>query len=267
MNNRLQKICITVFIGFVSCYSQSKQKLKKEYYSSGNLKSYGRYLQDTIPVDTITTLYENGSVLSKEVFDSFGNSITSIGYNKNGYLNKIINYKNGMANDFLYEFSETGKIKNKYFYYNDQQVGDIYGFDQNTDVNYYGFLDFAGHNKNLITYDNKGLKILKDFRQQIFIDSLKLYIDSVNKDQAAFCNLLLIISNPPKCKNLIKIEFLSKNSSVIKSDSVSNKHYYFEKQKLPDGVDHVRITGSQYDSIKMKTIFQNSIVQLESERD
>lgn len=265
MDRRLKRICVAVFIGFVSCYSQSKHKQKKEYYSSGNLKSYGRYLQDTIPVDTITTLYENGSISSKEVFDSIGNSIISIGYNKNGSLNKIINYKDGMANDFLYEFSEKGKIKNKYFYYNDQQVGDIYGFDKNGDVNYYGFLDFDAHNKNLITYDNKGLNILKDFRQQIFIDSLKLYIDLVNKDQTPFYNLLLIISNPPQCKSLIKIEFLSKNNSVIQSDSVSNKHYYFEKQKLPDHVDHVRITGSQYDSIKMKTIIQKSIVKLESE--
>lgn len=255
------KLSAIILIAFGSCLSQKRQKFKKKYYPSGNLMSYGNYIHDTIPVDTLITFSEDGKLFSREVFDSKGKSIIAIQYYKNASLKKIINYEHGKANNFSYEFTETGKVSYKYFYYNDQQVGDIYGFDQNGNIDYYGFLDFEGHNMNLVTYD-KGNKILKDIRHAIFIDSLEIYTDSADHNRTT--SLLLIISNPPQCKSKLKIDYLSKNEYLIHSDSISTKNYCLAIETFPDTIGLVRITGSQYDSIKMKTIFQESTIQLQN---
>lgn len=254
-------LIVLIFI-FSNCKNHRNKKLIKEYYSSGKVKSYGWYMKDTIPIDTIITLYEDGNLLSKEVYDSLGKAKIAISYYNNGKINKIINYKNGLANGFLHEYNKLGKIENKYFYYNDQQIGDIYGFELDGNINHYGFLDFEKHNRNLINYNTLTGEIIKDIRQKIFIDSLEISIDSLNKPHTPTYELLIIISNPPKCRSVVKIDYLTKNNSLIKSDSVINKNYYLKTERLPDSISTIYILGSQYDSIKKKTIFQKSIAKL-----
>ncbi len=254
-------VFLIVMLFFNGCKTKEQKIFKKQYYTSGQLKTYGWYINDSTPIDTLHTLYENGNLLAMDIFDSLGYYIKAIGYYENGKMNELINYKNGLAEGFRSHFYQNGNLKKKVFYFHDLSIGDAYFFDSSNDkITSYNFYDWHQHNLNLIKYDSVG-NITKDIRQAIFIDSLKLYVDSLKENQSSI-NLLLIISNPPKCKSVIKVDYLNKSNSVIKSDSVINKSFYFKKENLPDSLTSINILGSQYDSIKNKTVFQTSKMNL-----
>lgn len=252
-------ILLIILISFIvaGCIEENRKMFKKEYYPSGKLKSCGWYVNDSIPIDTLYSYYENGELLATDIFDSIGNYVLSIGYYKNGNLNELINYENGLANGFRYHFYENGSIKKRVFYLNDIGVGDAYFFYENGEN--YNFYNWEDKNINLVQYDSSG-RITEDIRQVIFIDSFELYVDSSLKKntERVYYELLLIISNPPKCKTKIIIDYISKDRGVVRSDSIVNKHSYFEKEKLPVELSSINILGIQYDSIKNKTIYQKS---------
>jgi len=265
-NKYLIFIMAFTIVNINGCKTKKEKLFKKEYYSSGKVKTYGWYISDSIPVDTLFTLYESGNKLSIHIFDSLGDYVKIISYYENGNIHEIINYKNGLADGFYYVFYEDGKLKKKLLYLNDLSIGDEFFFDKSNNIVSYNFYDWHDHNINLIKYDSVG-KITKDIRQTIFIDSLRPYNDSLDKENERSYDLLLVISNPPKCKSLIKIDYLSKNNNLMKSDSVINESYYFKKERLPDSLFSINILGSQYDSIKNKTIFQKSKMNLEYQKD
>ena len=83
-------LLIILIVFLLGCFTNNKRYFKKEYYPSGNLKSYGSYVQDSIPVDTLFTLYENGSLLSLEIYDRIGNTLKVFSYFQNGKIHKNI---------------------------------------------------------------------------------------------------------------------------------------------------------------------------------
>lgn len=258
MKKEFNIICIIIlFLSFCGCKEKAKKEFKNQYYSSGKLKSAGWYINDSIPIDTLYTYYESGKRSGMDIFDSLGYYIKAIGYYENGNMNELINYKNGLANGFWFNFYEDGKVKSKVYCLNDMNVGDAYFFDKNNAILGYNFYDWENHNINVIKYDSGGL-ITEDIRQKIFIDSIRVYNDSlVNKNENLY-DLLLVISNPPKCNSAVKIDYLSKNNFLIKSDSVISEPSYFERVRMPDSLGFIDIRANQYDSIKRKTVYQKS---------
>ena len=235
---------------FSGCFDKSKRNYKQKYYSSGKLKSYGYYIQDSIPVDTLFTLYEDGRISSKEIYDSTGNAIKSLSYFENGIVSEEINYINGLANGFAYAFSETGKIEKKLFYVNDNKVGDAFFYsDYTNSIDRYGFYEWNGHNINLVKYDSLTGKPLKDMRQTIYLDSVKIDTDTVDREHKYFCDIMLVISNPPNCRSTVRIDFLSESGNLIRSDSITGQPYYSAKKLLPESLFVIKFSGSQYDSL------------------
>lgn len=260
INKKVFRILIILILFFVlkSCETNRGKVFIKKYYSSGKLKSYGWYINDSIPIDTLYSFYENGGISGMDIFDTSGSYIKAIGYYKNGNMNELINYKRGLANGFRYNFHENGQVKKKVFYYNDLSVGDALFFGKKNNVVAYNFYDWQNHNLDLIEYDSLSGKELKNITQTIFIDSLRQYNDTLNNEDKYLYDLLCIISNPPSRKTVIKIDYLSKNGNLMKSDSCINKPYFSIKGTLHDSLLSINILGSQYDSIKNKTIFQKS---------
>lgn len=261
MSNKYSIILILIAINIVSCKIDTKKILKKQFYTSGKLKSSGWYIKDSIPVDTLYTFYETGSILGIDIFDSLGDYKKAMGYYEKGNMNEIINYENGLANGFRYLFYENGQVKSKVFYFNDLSVGDAFWYDKFGNITSYNFYDWKEHNINLIKYDNLG-KIIKDFRQAIFLDSSKIHANLLTKDSISMYNLFVVISNPPHCKSVIKIDYLSKNNNVIKSDTLINKSCYLKSEVLDNNISKINILGSQYDSLKKKDMFQKKIINL-----
>jgi antitoxin component YwqK of YwqJK toxin-antitoxin module len=249
---------LIVYSSVIGCRQKDNTIIKKFYYPSGKLKSYGHYLNDSIAIDTVFTFFENQTILSKEAYDNTGNAIIAISYYENGNKKEIINYKNGLADSFRYTYNEDGSLKSKFFYVDDVQVGDRYFFGRNNQFVVYNFIDWKRQGINLITYDNTN--IIKDVREKIFIDSLKTYIDKSNQ---SWYNLSLVIANPPYCRSTIKIDYVSYKGLSIKSDSIINEHFFWEKARLTDTLSSITIIGSQYDSVKKKTIFQKLKLSLE----
>jgi hypothetical protein len=231
------------------CFDKDKKSYKKKYYPSGNLKSYGYYIQDSTPVDTLFTLYENGKISSKEVYDGIGNAVKSISYFETGIVSQEINYKQGLANGFLYDFYKNGFARQRSFYVNDVQVGDAYYYKANGIIDTYGFYEWKERNINLVKYDSITGKPTKNMRQTIYLDSIKIEIDTLDREHKYFCDIMLVISNPPKCRSTVRIDYLSKNDSLITSDSITSKHFYSAKKILSESLFAIKFTGSQYDSL------------------
>jgi hypothetical protein len=240
----------TAIVFFIGCFDKGKRSYKKKYYPSGKLKSYGYYIQDSIPVDTIFTLYEDGKISAKEVYDSIGNAVISVSYFESGIVSQEINYQQGLANGFLYDFFKTGFLKQKSFYVNDIQVGDTYYYSANGVIDTYGFYEWKERNINLVKYDSVTGMSIKDMRQTIYLDSVKVARNTVDKAQNYFCDIILVISNPPKCRSTVRIDYLTKNGFAIKSDTITGQPFYFtQNTTFPDSLFAIKFTASQYDSL------------------
>lgn len=244
---------------FYNCSSKTKSKLIKKYFDSGKLKSYGKYINDTIPIDTVINFYENGNMSSIMVYDAFGHPKgESIFYHENGKIFQIIKYENGLAQDFSYEFGYSGKLKSKIFFLNDYQLGDSYYYDTlNGNILAYNFYDFSGHNLNFTQFDSLG-RVIKNIQQRIFIDSINACNDSLDKMDEHFFNVRIVISNPPKCRTDIIIKYFSQNGFLMEADSIMSKSIYFTKKRLPDSLSVIKVFGSLFDSLTSKTIYQYS---------
>ena len=270
LTKRNLAVLSVLFIGyFYGCDRNKEEKLVKKYFPSGNLKSYGYYVHDTIPIDTVHNFFENGNPSSVMVYDSLGILHgQTIFYYQNGGVYQIINYNRGLSNNFFYEFTETGGLKSKIFFINDLQLGDSYAFNSTGSKSIiYDFYDFKGRNINFIEYDSLSGRIIKDERQAIFIDSTYAYNDSLDKEHEHSYEVQIVISNPPKCRSSVNIDYVSKNGFIARSDTVVRQSYYFKKERLPDSILTIKVFGSQYDSLKNKSTYQESNIKLIYEKE
>lgn len=250
-----QKIKILLLIFFISsCTENVSKKQKIEYYPSGKIKSKGWYVRDTVHVDTLITFFANGKIATNEVYDSVGNAVQAKSYYDNGIMSVEVNYKNGLANGFGYVYYESGNIEQKKFHINDSLVGDAFFYAKNNNIKTYGFYEWTGKNINLIKYDSSIGDIKKDMRQVIYIDSIKIYQANNN----SYLELQLVVSNPPHCKSIVRLDYLSKNGFIIKSDSVIGSPYYFSKEKLCDSLIEIRFSATQYDSLMNESFEQTN---------
>jgi len=246
---------------FIGCKIGSKKVFKETYYKSGKLMSKGWFIKDTIPVDAMFYFYENGNIEQIEERNDSGflNGETKF-YNKDGKIYGLTNYVKGVMQGFEYEYKD-GALYTKNFFLNDTQMGDVFGFDKKSKINYYGFLDFDEHNRDLQKYDSTG-NLIKDLRPIIFVDSIRPYVDSPEKENERSYDILLLVSNPPHCQSRIKIDYVSINGTLIKSDSIIHKEYFFKKEKFVDSLFAIKIGGSQYDSLDNKTTYQEHNAKL-----
>lgn len=262
MRFRSVLILITIIIIIIiswGCISKNKKNFTKTYYPSGELKSYGFFIKDSIPIDTLITLFKNGKKSSVEIFSDSGNAIKSFVYYGNGNLKKLINYEQGLANGFFLTYDSAGKILNRTFYYNDSQIGDAYFYYPDSLI--YNFYDWDGDNISQIVYDSH-FNIIKDQRQVIFIDSVKFSNDTTVKNNKLLNrfqqDLSVIVSNPPKCKTDLIIKYFSKKNNLIEKDSSTKIQAFHKKSYFSDSLATIVISGKEYDSITQKTTYQSS---------
>lgn len=244
----------------MSCKNKLGIIFKKECYPSGKIKRCGYFLKDSIPIDTIYTFYENGKIKSIAVYDSLGklNGISKI-YFDNGYIKQELTYSNNLVQGIMNDYGKLGNIKSKSFYYNDISIGDYYEFINNK-IDYYAFYDFKNHKINHIEYDSSG-KIIKDIRQNIFLDSVNFHLDS--KKNYVY-EILLLISNPIKVSNSTSINYLDHDGKSIYIDSINNgRHYFFIQRKFKSNLLNIRIFAKQYDSISHQTKLQSELINIQ----
>lgn len=260
MNKKIFFYKYLIFVVLIACSCKEDNiKIKKyEYYQSGKLKSEGFFIRDSLPVDTIKNYFENGSLKSIEIRDDSGklNGISKIFY-KNGTLRQIIPYVNDRTQGFVWFFSISGKLMQKEFYFNNLQVGDIFYFDSSGKIDGYRFKDFKGKSLIQIDYDING-NINKENRQVLFIDSFILRSNRSENKKLRNCDILIIMSNPPKCNTTIKISFWDKGK-VYKTDNVAIGHYYKATEKIRTNTDSIIVFSKQYDSIIGKEKYEKSI--------
>ena len=270
MNSQLLFYVSILFLFFTiqSCKTkndaQNKKIFKTHYYPSGKLKNSGWYIKDSMAVDTNYNFYENGKIQFIEVRDDSGysNGETKIFFEK-GNIEEIQNYKKNTLHGFNYRYNQDGFLYSKVFNLNNKQVGDCYWYHgDGVIVRKYGFYDFENHNRNLVTYDSIG-SIRKDLRPIIYVDTIRTYIDSLSKAKESFYDVLLVMSNPPKCHTGVTIDYL-KNSVLMQRDIIKNKQYYFTKNRFSDSITYIKYSGIQYDSIKQKSLFQAGSVTVDN---
>ncbi len=254
MNNQKFFFLVVICLSFlISCNSKKSKQLKKEYYPTGELKSYGFYIKDSISIDTIFNLLKNGKTSDIQIYNAEGSLLKSVIFYDNGNVREIKNFKRGMQAGFSYSYSENGEIYSKIFFYNGVRIGDSYFFQKNKIT--YNFIDWKQNNISLIGYDSD-YKIVNDERKIIYIDSLRLEADTINGKNLFSQNLLIVISNPIKCKTDIIVEYFSRNNILMGKDSITNYGIFYKENTYPDSISSIRIFGTQYDSIIHKATYQ-----------
>jgi antitoxin component YwqK of YwqJK toxin-antitoxin module len=241
-----------ILIFIIACKNKNNTTIHKKYYPSGGIKALYKILNDSTPIDTFFTFYENGKVEGRLVYDSLGrlDGIAKIFY-ENGRVSSITNYIEGMAQGDMYSYDSLGNLEFKAFYYNDVEVGNYYEYNNNNKVGLYKFLRFQNlykdHFLNVIEYDSHG-KIIKEITQSLFIDSIKIDFNKNNYDS---CKILLILSNPPGRSNKIDISYYDQLSGIIRKDTTGwmVKPVFYKDQVFKTGVlSFIQIVVSQFDS-------------------
>lgn len=253
---------IFLLIGVCSCRDhESPIRDRNEYYPSGKIKRRGHFLNDSIPVDTVQSFYENGKIQSIGVYDSTGklNGVSYI-YHENGTIKQQLNYVQGLLDGALVDYDSNGSVYAKGYYYQDRMVGDYY-LMKNDKVFLNAFYDFKGRKINHIEYDSIG-NINGNFRQKIYLDSISVQMDSGNHYSY---RILLIISNPLRSKNEISISYIGPANNILAVESVypNDAPYVILNKRFKSDLASIKIFGSQYDSILQKSTTQTSVTNID----
>ncbi|HMK05851.1 MAG TPA: hypothetical protein VK489_16735 [Ferruginibacter sp.] len=245
---------IACAITICSCNKKEKQALK-ESYPSGKLKKSGWVNKDNMPVDTMFYYFENGNPERIEVRDDSGrlNGVSKTFY-ENGIINQEISYVNNAIEGFIASYKENGRLSGRIHRVQERQLGDAYWFDETGKIYQYDFFGFGDDKRNYIKYDGAG-NITEKIAPYIFMDSLSIYTP-VNSEQQVY-EVTLLLSNAPKTRTSVVINYLAKDSTVIKQDSITGKPYYIKKETFSKDVYNIRFNGRQYDSLTGKTLLQN----------
>ncbi|MEO6540880.1 MAG: hypothetical protein ABIN74_07830 [Ferruginibacter sp.] len=254
MKNRIPGCLIIVCcLILVSCNKKEKEALK-EFYPSGKLKRSGWVNADKMLIDTIFYYFENGKYERIEIRDDSGrlNGI-STSFRADGTIYQEIPYVNNSIEGFIYSYTENGRLASRIHRVKARQIGDAYWYDETGEIYQYGFYGFGTNHSNFIKYDKTG-KIVNKIAPYIFMDSVSSYT-AANSEQKT-CEVFLLLSNAPKCRTSVLINYLSKDSSIVKQDSVTGRSYFYKKEKSAQGIYNIVLLGRQYDSLTGKSLSQ-----------
>jgi len=241
------------YIGLISCNTKDKKEVK-EYYQSGKLKKSGWYTKDNILVDTTFYFFENGNYERIEVRDDSGilNGITK-SFHDNGHIFQEMPYVKNSIEGFIYTYKDNGQVSSKLYHLKARQIGDGFWYDENGKMSQYGFNGFGNNHRNYIKYDNNG-NILDKKAPFIIMDSVSFYTPDTSEIKVY--EVALLLSNPPKCRTSVLINYLTKDSIIIRRDSVTSKPYYFKKETFSTDLYTIIFYGKQYDSLTGKSLSQ-----------
>jgi antitoxin component YwqK of YwqJK toxin-antitoxin module len=266
---------ILIFIGFfivavclTNCKNKSykNKKYKETYDSAGKLEITGWYIDDTVPVDTIRWFYANGNIASIEIRDDSGHLNGPVKlYYESGEFYQLSNYINDSLEGVMYKYYKNGKRLAKFFFLNNKPIGDSYWYDDDGNISLYHFIDFYGHTRNVIKWDSLG-NMINNQRQRVFYDSVRSYKEVGNKDKEYSDYVRVIISNPPKYRTVVRIDYISRNGVLMQRDSAVGVPYYFRKDRFMDTLGTIEFSGIQYDSLTGKRLLQTNDVQLYDEK-
>lgn len=253
MNKKNIGYLLLILFLIAGCINKSKKIFLKEYYPSGKLLSSGWYINDSIPIDTIFKFYENGKISSIAIYDSLGNlNGPFISYFENGNKSQINTYTHGQVQGFSYLFNKSGKVDSKIFSLDGKQIGDYYGYDTNGFLRNYAFYWNDTTYFDYIEYDSIKEKKGLNNHSILFNNITTIRIDTIKGHIQKDCKIQLLISNPPKCRTGVNIEFISDKGFLIRKDSISNSSLYLVHIVLPDSLKLIKFSAIQYDSISNK---------------
>jgi hypothetical protein len=235
-----------------SCSNKEKKALK-ESWPSGKLKKSGWVNKDNIPVDTMFYYFENGKYQRIEVRDESGslNGITT-SFNEDGTIYQQIPYVNNAIEGFIASYT-AGRLTSRIHRVKARQLGDAYWYDAGGKIYQYDFYGFGDGHRNFIKYDQSG-NIVNKIAPFIFMDSVSSYTPANSEEKV--CEVFLLLSNAPKCRTSVVIEYLSKDSAIIKQDSITGRSYYYKKEQPAQSIYSIVFMGRQYDSLTGKNLSQ-----------
>lgn len=242
----------------VAC-DQQKIKMKKEYYSNGNLKSMVYYLNDSIPVDSGYYYYVSGKLFSAGYYDSGLLSGNAFVFFENGKLKEKLSYSRNKLEGFCVYYDSAFDKCDSFFYYNDSSAGDCYQKISGR-VRSYAFIDFNHGKINQVDYDDKGL-VVNDVRDKVFFSS----VTPLSKDSNVYSyRINLFVSNPPFTSNKIVVNCIGFTGSVIKTDTLNiNRASFCSIVKRADSSLHAfELFAVQYDSVLNKYYSQKEVNKL-----
>ena len=243
--------CCMILFG---CNQKEKQALK-ENYPSGKLKKLGWVNKDKVLIDSTLYYFENGNIERIEFRDDSGllNGI-SRSFHEDGSILQETPYVNNSIEGFIYSYTENGQLSSKIYHVKARQTGDAYWYDESGKIYQYDFYGFGNGHRNYIKYDKTG-KISSKIAPFIFMDSVSTFTPDTSEQKQY--EVFLLLSNAPKCRTSVLINYLSKDSTIIKQDSVTGKSYYFRKEKFAQDIYNIIFFGRQYDSLTGKSLSQN----------
>jgi hypothetical protein len=247
-------IVIFFVIVITSCNNSqmiSHKVEKKKYYSSGALYSRGFYIRDTIPVDTLIIYHEGGLVAHKKYYNEKGKFVSLTNYiYRNGKLRFIVATEDGLSQGFNYLFNDNGNLEVKSMFYKDKQKGDCFFYDIEGRVKSYIFnWDSANVVINIDYNKNGQIELLTHKRTALFYFESRM--DSCLSSTMKNCkiaNIDLVISNPPKCKTVLYLDFLTSTGKILKTDSIVNTSIVKRKYTIDFPLDVIKYRAYQYDS-------------------
>lgn len=239
MNRFFLSVIFILGIGAIdSCINGSLSTTKKhvrKYYPSGALFSEGYYRNDSIPIDTLTLFLENGKESQKIFYSPNGDLVSQTDfYYSNGKLYLICNSEKNLLHGYSFKFNDYNLLTGKVLFYKGIQMGDCFFYNEYGKVQTYAFKWIDSTIVAQIEYDSSGqVNLSKNRRSALFY--YKYITDSslsTHNRNSYSVNIDLVISNPPRCRTVVFVDFVDQFGKVFKADSIVNHPLYSKKYTI-----------------------------------
>ena len=243
-------IFVLILLILLGCEQATNEK-KRIYYPTGELKTIGRYLNDSTPTDTIFNFYHNGKISSILYFDSIGRQT---GFNKfyheSGSIKQLQFYKDGVLDGAIKEYSISGVLTTIANYRNGIKVGESFFYDDSTGMlELYNFFDFES--RNLLVREYSKGKLVMSIGDIFLIDTVLNFNDTlIDRD---FLQIDLLIANLPNSKVEVSVIRRDCSNNAIDTTIVNEKQTVQRLNvRITEDVCEVWVKGKNYDSITQK---------------
>lgn len=244
-------IIVTCIILIMYGCKDGRDDIRRSYHPNGKLKSIGKYLNDSIPIDTIKHYDSDGAINSVLIFDSTGlQAGTSIFYYKSGRVRQTQPYLAGKLNGIVQEYSSNGILISSVNFRRGKKVGESKFYNDSTGtLELYNFYDFNSNNLLVREFSNENL--IETLGDVFLVDSVLNLNDTLLSTD--FLEVEILIAHPPKSNIQVDVFRVDCNKKIIDTIDV-NGVVSFQQVKIPidANICEVWINGIQYDSINRK---------------
>jgi len=151
-----------ILVLFFGCKQSEEKKTLVQTSEDGVVVSEISYLNDTIMHGLAKYYYKNGMLKEEINYDSGLVDGDYIRYYEDGKVKSRVKFKRGLREGVSEWYFQNGKVGKLITWMNNKRFGSSIFYYESGSIEAYNCFDFQEHNRYLIKYDSRGIKVKEE---------------------------------------------------------------------------------------------------------